>query len=55
MQRMRLPNQYENMIAMTTLDYIEQQYRTATLTEALRETAPSDACVEQNDPKKHRI
>ena len=30
---MRLPNQYENMIAMTTLDYIEQQYRTATLTE----------------------
>lgn len=30
---MRVPNQYENMIAMTTLDYIEQQYRTATLTE----------------------
>lgn len=30
---MRLPNQYENMIAMTTLDYIEQKYRTATLTE----------------------
>ena len=30
---MRLPNQYENMIAMTTLDYIEQEYRTATLTE----------------------
>ncbi len=30
---MRLPNQYENMITMTTLDYIEQQYRTATLTE----------------------
>lgn len=30
---MRIPNQYENMIAMTTLDYIEQQYRTATLTE----------------------
>lgn len=30
---MRLPNQYENIIAMTTLDYIEQQYRTATLTE----------------------
>ena len=30
---MRLPNQYEIMIAMTTLDYIEQQYRTATLTE----------------------
>lgn len=30
---MRLPNQYENMIAMTTLDYIEQQYKTATLTE----------------------
>lgn len=29
----RVPNQYENMIAMTTLDYIEQQYRTATLTE----------------------
>ena len=24
---------YENMIAMTTLDYIEQQYKTATLTE----------------------
>lgn len=30
---MRVPNQYENMISMTTLDYIEQQYRTATLTE----------------------
>lgn len=30
---MRLPNQYENMITMTTLDYIEQQYKTATLTE----------------------
>lgn len=34
---MRLPNQYENMIAMTTLDYIEQQYRTATLTDLCRE------------------
>ena len=30
---MRVPNQYENMISMTILDYIEQQYRTATLTE----------------------
>ncbi len=30
---MRLPTQYENMITMTTLDYIEQQYKTATLTE----------------------
>ena len=30
---MRVPNQYENMIAMTTLDYIEQNYKTATLTE----------------------
>lgn len=30
---MRLPDQYENMISMTTLDYIEQQYKTATLTE----------------------
>lgn len=30
---MRLPGRYENMITMTTLDYIEQQYRTATLTE----------------------
>lgn len=30
---MRVPNQYENMISMTTLDYVEQQYRTATLTE----------------------
>ena len=30
---MRLPNQYENMISMTTLDYIEQNYKTATLTE----------------------
>lgn len=30
---MRLPNQYENMISMTTLDYIEQKYRAATLTE----------------------
>lgn len=30
---MRLPTQYENMISMSTLDYIEQKYRTATLTE----------------------
>lgn len=30
---MRVPDQYENMIAMTTLDYIEQKYSTATLTE----------------------
>ncbi|MCD8014201.1 MAG: AraC family transcriptional regulator [Lachnospiraceae bacterium] len=30
---MRLPDQYENMISMTTLNYIEQKYRTATLTE----------------------
>ncbi len=30
------PNQYENMISMTTLDYIEQNYRTATLTELAR-------------------
>lgn len=30
---MRLPNQYENMISMTTLDYIEQKYKTASLTE----------------------
>ena len=30
---MRVPNQYENMISMSTLKYIEQQYRTATLTE----------------------
>ena len=29
---MRVPNQYENMISMSTLNYIEQQYRTATLT-----------------------
>lgn len=34
---MRLPNQYENMIAMTTLDYIERKYRTATLTELCKE------------------
>lgn len=30
---MRVPNQYENMISMTTLKYIEENYRTATLTE----------------------
>lgn len=30
---MRLPNQYENMLTMTTLDYIEQNYSQATLTE----------------------
>lgn len=29
---MRLPNQYENMVVMTTLDYIEQNYKSATLT-----------------------
>ena len=30
---MRVPNQYENLVSMTVLDYIEQKYRTATLTE----------------------
>ena len=30
---MRLPNQYENMVIMSALEYIEQNYRTATLTE----------------------
>lgn len=30
---MRAPNHYENMIAMTTLEYIEKNYQTATLTE----------------------
>ena len=30
---MRLPNQYENMVSMTTLDYIEHKYKEATLTE----------------------
>lgn len=30
---MRVPNQYENMISMSTLKYIEEKYRTATLTE----------------------
>ncbi len=30
---MRRPDQYENLISMTTLNYIEQKYRTATLTE----------------------
>lgn len=34
---MRLPNQYENMIVMTTLDYIEQKYKNATLTELCHE------------------
>jgi len=29
----RIPNQYENMVAMNTIKYIEQKYRTATLTE----------------------
>ena len=31
--KMRLPDQYENVITMSTLDYIEQHYKTATLTE----------------------
>ena len=30
---MRVPNRYDNMLMMSTLDYIEQRYRTATLTE----------------------
>lgn len=34
---MGLPNQYENMVAMTTLNYIEEHYRTATLTELCEE------------------
>lgn len=29
----RVPNQYENMVMMTTLEYIGRNYRTATLTE----------------------
>ena len=33
---MRVPNQYENMIAMTTLDYIEQRYRNASLTDVYK-------------------
>ena len=43
---MRLPNQYENMITMTTLDYIEQQYKTATLTELCEKLAFADAYAE---------
>lgn len=35
--KMRLPDQYENMIGMTTLAYIEQKYPTATLTELCQE------------------
>lgn len=30
---MRVPNPYDNMVAMSALSYIEQNYRTATLTE----------------------
>lgn len=30
---MRVPNHYDNMLTMSTLNYIEQNYRTATLTE----------------------
>ena len=33
---MRLPNQYENMITMTTLDYIEQQYKNGDTYRTLR-------------------
>mgnify|MGYP007054919805 CR=1 FL=1 len=43
---MRLPNQYENMITMTTLDYIEQQYKTATTYRTLRKIAFADAYAE---------
>jgi AraC family L-rhamnose operon regulatory protein RhaS len=34
---MRIPNQYENMIAMNAVEYIERHYKTATLTELCRE------------------
>lgn len=34
---MRAPNRYENMIAMTTLEYIEKNYQTATLTQLCQE------------------
>lgn len=34
----RLPNQYENMVAMSTIRYIDQKYRTATLTELCEQT-----------------
>ncbi len=40
---MRLPNQYENMISMTTLDYIEQKYRTATLDRAVHQASSAHA------------
>ena len=52
---MRLPNQYENMISMTTLDYIEQKYRTATLTELCDQASSAHACTKQDDQEKHRI
>ena len=37
---LQIQNLLENMISMTTLDYIEQQYRTATLTELCAKLNP---------------
>ena len=46
---MRVPNQYENMISMTTLDYIEQNYKTATLTElCVRLHLPISKMIKKN-------
>ena len=43
---MRLPNQYENMITMTTLDYIEQQIQNGDTYRTLRKIAFADAYAE---------
>ena len=52
---MRVPNQYENMISMTTLDYIEQNYKTATLTELCVRLHLPMHVLSKMIKKKHRI
>ncbi len=47
---MRLPNQYENMIAMKVLEHIEQHYRN-NAHGAVPGAASAHACSEQDDKK----
>ena len=51
----RVPNQYENMVMMTTLEYIGRNYRTATLTELAGKAASAGSYAEQADQEGSRL
>lgn len=52
---MRLPNQYENMISMTTLDYIDAEVPDSYSDRAVHQASSAHACTKQDDQEKHRI